>query len=138
LQLHIHLPVVQLRVVFDPVFGTLYWQCTYTSGLAALCQLVLAQRHCPGFNVLVYLLLVLQASGEGGELWHAGPAWMAHHLHQAPPLLVRLTDDHTPVVVLARMGAIGVVGHHCRPAVIVDERCIGPVSAIAGRKTGTA
>src|SRR5262249_40876702 len=108
------------------------------SGLAALCQLVLAQRQRPGFDVLVHLLLVLQASGEGGELWRAGPGWLAHHLHQALPLLVRLADDHTPIVVLARMGAIGVVGCHRRPAVIVDERCIGPVSAIAGRKTGTA
>src|SRR5262249_30249379 len=124
--------------VFYPILGTLYRQCTYASGLTALRQLVLVQRQSPGFNVLVHLLLVLQASGEGGELWRRGPRWMPHHLHQALPLLIGMADNHTPVIVIARMGAIGVVRRHRWPTVIVDERRVGPVGAIAGGKTGTA
>ena len=119
LHLQIHLPVAQLRIMFHPVFGTLHGQGAYASSLTSLRQLVLAQRHTPCFNALVHLLLVLEASGERGELRRGGPRWLAHHLHQALPLLVRMADDHTPIVIIARMGAIGVVGRHRRPTVIV-------------------
>ena len=138
LHLQIHLPVAQLRVVLHPVFGTLHGQGAYASGLAALRQLVLAQRHAPRFDALVHLLLVLQASGERGELRRGGPRRLAHHLHQPLPFLVRVADDHAPVVVVARMGAIGVVRRDRRPTVVVDQRRAGPVRAIAGGIAGAA
>src|SRR5215813_15610708 len=132
LYLQIHLPVVQLRVVLHPVFRTLHGERAYASRLTALRQLILPQRHTPGFNALVHLLLMLEASSERGELRRGGPCWMAHHLHQALPLLVRMADNHTPIVVIARMGAIGIVGRDRRPTVIVDQGRAGPMGAIAG------
>src|SRR5712692_7956161 len=66
----------------------------YASGLTALRQLVLVQRHTPCFNALVHLVLVLEASGERGELRCGGPRWMAHHLHQVLPLRVSMADNH--------------------------------------------
>ena len=65
----IHLPVAQLRVVLHSVFGALHGKGANSGSLAALCQLVLPQRHAPRFDVLVQFLLVLQASNDGGELW---------------------------------------------------------------------
>src|SRR5215471_3247311 len=103
LHLHIHLPVAQLWVLFHAVFRTLHGQGADASGLTALRQLVLVQRHTPCFNALIHLLLVLEASGERRELRRGGPRWMAHHLHQALPLLVRMADNHTPIVIIARM-----------------------------------
>ena len=73
LHLQIHLPVAQLRIVFHPVFGALHGQGAYASGLTALRQLVFPQRHTPGFNMLVQFFLVLEASGERGELRRGGP-----------------------------------------------------------------
>src|SRR5215510_7563265 len=127
LQLQIHLPVVQLRVMLQPVFRTLHGERAYASGLTALRQLILPQRHTPGFNALVHLLLVLEASGERGELRRGGPCWMAHHLHQALPLLIRMADNHTPIIVIPRMSAIGIVWRDRRTTVIVDEGCVRPV-----------
>src|SRR6266540_5963398 len=112
LHLQIHLPVAQLGVVLHPVFGTLHREGAYASGLTSLRQLVLPQRHTPCFNMLVHLLLVLEASGEGGELRRGGPRWMTHYLHQPLPLRVRMADDHAPIVIIARMSAIGIVGRH--------------------------
>src|SRR5215510_12145035 len=118
--------------MFHPVFRTLHGEGAYASGLTALRQLVLPQRHTPRFNALVHLLLVLEASGKGGKLRRGGPGWLAHYLHQALPLLVRMADNHTPVVIITRMGAIGIVGRDRRSTVIVDQGRAGPVGAIAG------
>src|SRR5215510_431126 len=117
--------------MFHPVFGTLHGEDAYASGLTALRQLVLPQRHTPRFNALVHLLLVLEASGKRSELRRGGPRWLAHHLHQALPFRVRMADNHTPIVIIARMGTIGIVGRYRRPTVIVHEGCAGPVRTIA-------
>ena len=109
--------------MFHPVFGTLHGEGAYASGLTALRQLVLIQRHTPRFKALVHLLLMLKASGKCGKLRRGGPRRIAHHLHQALPFLVRIADNHTPIVVIARMGAIGIVGRDRWPTVIVDEVC---------------
>src|SRR5215813_3410020 len=138
LYLQIHLPVVQLRVVLHPVFRTLHGERAYASRLTALRQLILPQRHTPGFNALVHLLLVLEASSERGELRRGGPSWIAHHLNQALPLLIRMADNHTPIIVIPGMSAISIVGRDHRTTVIVDQGCVRPMGAIAGGKASAA
>ena len=63
-----------------------------------------------------------------------GPRRRAHHLHQSLPFLVRVADDHAPVVVPARMRAIGIMRRNRRPTVVVDQRRAGPVRTVARRK----
>src|SRR5580704_12952348 len=123
--------------MLDPIFGTLYGEGTNTGSLAALGQLVLAQCHAPRFDMLVQFLLVPQASGARGEL-RCGPRRGAHHLHHALPFRVGVADDHAPVVVLAGMGAIGIMGGNGWPTVVVDQRRAGPMRTVAWRKAGSA
>src|SRR5262249_9006669 len=130
--------MAQLWVVFHPVFRTLYRQGTDTGGLTALRQLVLAQRHSPRFDALIHLLLVLQTSGQRGELRRGGPRWMTHHMHPALPLRVGMAYNHAPIVVIARMGAVGVVGCDRRPTVIIHQGCGRPVGTIARGKAVAA
>src|SRR5271163_1343865 len=134
----IHLPVAQLRVMLHPVFGTLYRKGTNTGSLTALGQLVLPHRYAPRFDVLVQFFLVLQAANYRGKFLRRGPRGSAHHLRQPLPLLVGVADDHAPVVVLARMSAIGVMGCHRWSAVVVDQRRAGPMRAVAGRVASLA
>ena len=61
----------------------------------------------------------------------------AEDFDQPLPLVVAVTDDHAPVIIFAGMRAIGIVGCHCRPAVIVDKRRTGPMRPIAGRIAGS-
>ena len=77
----IHFPVAELGVMFHPVFGALYGESANTGRRAALCQLVLPQRHAPLFDVLVQFLLVLQASEDSGKFPRDGPRRSAHRLH---------------------------------------------------------
>src|SRR5215471_15548477 len=73
LHFDIHLPVAQLRVMLDAVFGALYRKGTNTGCLTALRQLVLPQRHAPRFDLLVQFLLLLQATDDGREFRRGGP-----------------------------------------------------------------
>src|SRR3984893_528238 len=73
LHFEIHLAVAQLRITLDPVFGALYRKGANTRRLTALRQLVFTQGHAPSFDLLVQFLLVLQASGDGGEFRRGGP-----------------------------------------------------------------
>src|SRR5215472_17706136 len=73
LHFEIHLPVAQLRVMLDAVFGALYRKGANTGCLTALRQLVFPQCHAPSFDLLVQFLLVTQASGNGREFRRGGP-----------------------------------------------------------------
>src|ERR1700733_4870781 len=123
-----------MRIVLHPVFGTLYGKRANTGSLAALRQLVLAQCHAPRFDVLVQFLLVLQASGNRDKLIRTGPRRSAHHLHQSLPFIIGVADNHAPVVVLAWMRTISIMGCNRWPTVVVDQRRAGPVRAVARRK----
>src|SRR5690242_1970342 len=92
------------------VFGALYRKGTNTGSLTAPGPLVLSHRHAPRFDVLVQFFLVLQACDCCREFRRGRPRGSAHHLRQSLPLLVRMADDHAPVVVFARMSAISVMG----------------------------
>src|SRR6266478_9159681 len=115
------------------VFGTLYGESANPGRLAALRQLVLPQGHTPCFDFVIQFLLVLQASEDRGKLWRRSPGRSAHHLHQPLPFLVAVADDHAPVVVLARMSTIGIVGRNRWPTVVVDQRRAGPMRTVARR-----
>src|SRR5262249_44231239 len=134
----IHLPMAQLRIMLHPVFCTLHRKSTNMERLAAFRQLILVQRHAPGLDMLVQFLLVLQTSGDRRELLQASPRRAAHHLHQSLPFLVSVADDHTPIIVAARMRAISVMGSHSRTAVVVDEWGVRPMGTVTRRKSRPA
>ena len=79
---------------------------------------------------------MLQAAGDGGELFRDGPCGIVHDRDQMAPFFIRVADDHAPVVVPAGMRAIGVVRRDRWPPVIIQRRRARPVRAIAWRKTG--
>ena len=58
-------------------------------------------------------------------------------LYEPPPFDVGVADDHTPIVVAARMRPIGIVGRHGRSAVVVDQGRTWPVRPVAGREPGS-
>src|SRR5215831_2966752 len=127
----IHLPMAQLRILLHAILGTLQRERAYAGGLTELAQLVFAKRHAPGFDVLVELLLELQPSPQCGEPRCDGPGWCTHHLDQPLPLRVGLADDHTPIIVVAGMGAIGIVWRDRQTTVVVNEWRAGPVRTVA-------
>ena len=66
--LEVHFAMAQLRVMFDTVFSALHRQRPNPRRLAALGQLVLAERHAPGFELFVEFHLMPQPPGDGGRI----------------------------------------------------------------------
>ena len=83
--------------------------------------------------MLVHLLLMVQATLDGVEAV-IGPFGAPHELDQGAPLVVGEAGDDGPVVVSARIGAVGVVGRGDGSAVVVDDLGAGPDGAVAGRE----
>src|SRR5262245_4968885 len=117
-ELPVHGAVAQLRVVLDAVLGTLHGHGSHAGGLAARGDVVLVERAGPSLDVAVERLLVLEPAAVRCVALISCPPRCAQDIDTLSPFLVRVANDHAPVVVAAGMGAVGVVWGDDGPAIV--------------------
>ena len=126
--------VRQLRIVVDAVLAALHRHRPHAGGLTGFHDRVFVERFGPALDAFVERLLMFEPPGQGREARFRRPVRRAHRRYQGPPFRVVMADDRAPVVIAAARRAVGVVRRHRRAAIVVQNRCAGPVRPVARRK----